>query len=525
MPSDFNMSLKEDSESKTKSSPKLNILQTAFIGFGFMSCMFAWAMYNFYLPRILAGHIIQDEVFRVGLFTDNYRLFWTGVIMTLDNLAAILLQPYFGDLSDRLESKYGRRTPFLIVGIPLAAISMIIMPYAMQLNPRIAMFLAFVGLVLVFNVGMAIYRAPVVALMPDLTPSTHRSMANVIINVMGGIGALIGMFLPVLIGTNDAILSKTTGYTTYDEQDFFMMDAAIFWSSAAIILVILGLYLIFVKEKKTGKSFWNIGTASIKFDPDTLERIPVKESDIKPKNYSTFKEIASIKNAPDKSAWFMFLSLFFWTMAGDAFSTNYSLWGSEYAKLDDSFLGTVSLITTVALLILGYPGALISKKKGRIWTMKLGIAFIIISFAGLIIFQELGRMNHVTIALIGIIVCSVCNTFGGALIGIAAITVTWQLAPDNKVGTYTGLYYLFKQMGSVISPMLIGGIMSLLTPALGTTDVWVIFIPYCMLFSILFYWSFSHVTKGEVGDEWNYEELEKEIEENPEIQKIQERFE
>ena len=213
-----------------------------------------------------------------------------------------------------------------------------------------------------------------------------------------------------------------------------------------------------------------------------------------------------MRKAPEKSAWFMFLSLFFWTMAADAFNTNLSLWGTEYAQVDDSFLGMISIVTTVALLILGYPGALLSKKKGRLWTMRFGISFMIFAFGGLIIFQELGRMGYVSWARAGIIICSISNTFGGALIGIAAITVTWQLAPENKVGTYTGLYYLFKQLGSIISPMLVGGLMSILTPVFGKTGTWVVFIPYCLSFSILFYWSFSHVKKGEVGDKWSYDE-------------------
>ncbi len=519
------MNEKIDDTQSNEIKPEFKVLQTFFIGFGFMSCMFAWAMYNFYLPRILAGHIINDEVFRVGIFTGESRLFWTGVVMTLDNIAAILLQPYFGDLSDRLRSKYGRRTPFLIVGIPVAAVSMILMPSIIQISSYWAMFISFIGMVVVFNLGMAIYRAPVVALMPDMTPSVHRSMANVIINVMGGIGSVIGMYLPVIVGGNKTVLENTTGYTTFQNQDFFFMDAAIFWSSAAIILIILGLYMIFVKEQKTGKRFWEIGRNSIKFHPDTLEMEENKEDEKEVEHHNTIKEVNLIRKAPERSAWYMFLSLFFWTMASDAFSTNLSLWGTEYARVDDSFLGLISLVTTGALLVLGYPGAILSKKKGRIWTMKLGVVFMIAAFSGLIIFQELGRMGYFFWARFGIVVCSVSNTFGGALIGIAAITITWQLAPESKVGTYTGLYYLFKQLGSIISPTLIGGVMSLLTPALGATGTWVIFSPYCLLFSILFYWSFTHVKKGEVGDTWSYDGSDGEIEVPESVKKMQERME
>ena len=74
------------------------------------------------------------------------------------------------------------------------------------------------------------------------------------------------------------------------------------------------------------------------------------------------------------------------------------------------------------------------------------------------------------------------------------------------MGTYTGLYYLFKQLGSVISPILFGGIFSISTTIIGETMAWITFIPYCLIFAILFYWTFSKVKKGEVGDSWNPKE-------------------
>ena len=263
------------------------------------------------------------------------------------------------------------------------------------------------------------------------------------------------------------------------------------------------LYLIFVHEKPTGDTFWHVGNNTIKFDPDTLEIIPNTDETGRKDRYNVFKEFKLIRNASDQSTLYMFFSLFFWTMSTDVFGTFLSLWGPEYALLSDSILGSMSIITAVVLLALGYPAAIITKKKGRLWTMRLGSLCLIIAYGALIIFQELGRANFGSVALVGVIACIVLKTFGGSLIAISAITITWQLAPDYKVGTYTGLYYLFKQLGQVLSPILFGGIISIFTALLGETMAWIVFIPYCLIFSILFYWTFAKVKKGEVGDTWN----------------------
>jgi hypothetical protein len=42
--------------------------------------------------------------------------------------------------------------------------------------------------------AMATFRTPLIALMPDITPSPLRSKANGVINLMGGIGALLAAF-------------------------------------------------------------------------------------------------------------------------------------------------------------------------------------------------------------------------------------------------------------------------------------------------------------------------------------------
>ncbi len=496
--------------------PKFRIKQTFLIGLGFMSCMLAWAMYNFYFPRILAGQYIGEVVFRVGYFTGDKRLLYANIFMTVDNILAIFIQPYFGELSDRLESKYGRRTPFLLLGIPVAALSLFVMPFLSYLPVFWIMLLGFITILLLFNLAMAFYRAPVVALMPDLTPSVHRSMANVIINLMGGVGTAIGYVIAPLMGLIPAIKDSIVGYTTFIEQKFVVMDMAVFWTTALFMLVVLGLYMLFVKEMPTGNKLWHVGDQRIEFDSETLQiilprvvgsegrEIPIGK---RKKSYSTFKELHVLAKAKEKSTILALIAIFFWSAADDALGTNMSLWGGEYAMLPDFFLVSLSIIMMVFVLIFGIPGALLSKKKGRLWSMRIGLLLFIICHAGIIVSQELIRAGFFLPGFIATAVLFGIKALGSGLLGIVAITVIWQLAPKDRVGTYTGLYYFFKQAGSVIAPLAAGGLLAVYTPWLGETGVWVILMPFCLVLSVLAYVAMVRVKRGEVGDELSAEEV------------------
>jgi len=73
--------------------------------------------------------------------------------------------------------------PFILIGAPIGALAFGLIPFA-------AILPLFVACTSTLLLSMAIWRTPVVALMPDITPSPLRSQANGIINLMGGLGAI-----------------------------------------------------------------------------------------------------------------------------------------------------------------------------------------------------------------------------------------------------------------------------------------------------------------------------------------------
>jgi len=164
---------------------KFSYGKTFLLGFGFFAVMIAWAVYNSFVPLFLANRFNLNPA-QIGFF------------MTLDNIAALLLQPMIGSLSDRTRTKIGRRLPFMLVGAPIAAIAFFFAPVVavplLGIAPEARLPL-FVACTMTFMLAMAIWRTPVVALMPDVTPSKYRSQANGVINFMGGIGSIIAFLI------------------------------------------------------------------------------------------------------------------------------------------------------------------------------------------------------------------------------------------------------------------------------------------------------------------------------------------
>ncbi len=150
-------------------------LPVLFIGLCYMAIAAMWTLYSAYVPVLLQMDF--------GL-----RATAIGTVMMLDNLVALLIQPWVGARSDRLRSRWGRRLPIIVAGMPFAAVGFALIPLAGDFFDGLP---GFVVTLMVMLVAMAAIRIPLFALMPDLIAPERRSTANGIINLFGGIGVLI----------------------------------------------------------------------------------------------------------------------------------------------------------------------------------------------------------------------------------------------------------------------------------------------------------------------------------------------
>ena len=238
-----------------------------------------------------------------------------GLFMTLDNIASMFIQPAVGAWSDQLRTRIGRRMPFILIGAPIAAMSFILLPISSSL---FVFFLAATLLLL----SMAVWRTPVVALMPDITPSIYRSQANGIINFMGGIGGTIAFL-------GDAAL--------YDLNPNYP-----FWIGAGLVALSAVLVFVFIKE------------------PEQYTE-PSKET---PRLVESMRMILQDK---DKSTIRILLAIFFWFITYNGIEAFFTLFGKNHLGIPESdgarLLGQLSLVFVLFSLPAGYIGAAVGRRK------------------------------------------------------------------------------------------------------------------------------------------------------------------
>ena len=89
---------------------KLNYKKTLFVGFAFFLICAFWQAYDSIVPMMLVNKFGLSQTL-------------SGVVMSLDNVIALFMLPLFGSLSDKTKTKFGRRTPYIVLGTVVAVVS------------------------------------------------------------------------------------------------------------------------------------------------------------------------------------------------------------------------------------------------------------------------------------------------------------------------------------------------------------------------------------------------------------------
>ncbi len=417
---------------------KLNNKRTFFIGLAFLSICSFWQMYDNVVPLILKKTFEMNETV-------------TGMIMAADNVLALFLLPLIGGLSDKVDTKLGKRTPFIVGGTIVAVTSMMILPFADQ-NKLLLLFVIGLGVTLF---AMAMYRSPAVALMPDLTPKPLRSKANAIINLMGAVG---GIYTLIMI---QLLVKDETNPNYYP----------LFFAIAAVMIIAVIVLLFTTNEKKTA--------AKVQAEyPEEMKKEQAMDQNEMPKEVK-------------KSLIFLLLSIFLWFMAYNAVTSAFSRYATEVWGAKGGEYAGYLMIATVAAILSYLPIGIVSSKIGRKKTILAGITLMFISFFGASFFASYHWSILIGFALIGI---------GWATVSVNSFPMVVEMSKGSNIGKYTGFYYTFSMGAQILTPILSGVLLQYVS--------YRTLFPYATIFTTLAFGTMLQVKHGDSKPEPKKNKLE-----------------
>ena len=400
---------------------KLNNKRTILVGLAFLSICAFWQMYDNIVPLILTRTFHMNETI-------------SGLIMAADNILALFLLPFFGSLSDRTNTKIGKRMPFILFGTGCAIILMNLLPliensyYAAPSTAKTVSFVIVLGLLLI---AMGTYRSPAVALMPDVTPKPLRSKGNAIINLMGAVGGILYLAITSVLYSQSRLEAIEAAGGRVNYQPLFMIVSA-------IMFVSIGVLFLTIKEPKltaenqaleAAHPEWNLAIE----DSAGHEVLP-----------------APVK----RSLGFLLASIALWFIGYNGVTTWFTTYVSEVMGQGLGGASTCLLIATAGAIVSYIPVGQIASKIGRKKTILGGVILLAVCFAlGYVLttaYQSINLIMFVVFALVGL---------AWAAINVNSLPMVVEMCRDSDIGKFTGYYYTASMAAQVVTPVVAGTLM------------------------------------------------------------------
>lgn len=461
------MSQNNNTTKKKKSA--FNAGQVIIASMGFGACLAFWSIYNTYVPLILDYKL--SNLGNVVLSTTVISTL-TGFIMTIDNMFGLIFQPMFGRKSDYTRSRWGKRMPYLIVGIPLCALLFILIPIMGSVD-GLAGILAMMVVVIIFNFVMSTWRAPCVAIMPDMVPIEYQSDGNAIVNIASGA-------VSVLASLSATILGAMGFKEAIEEGDY----KSVFVFGALLAVLCLVIIWIFVK--------W----------PDNRNEEIVKEESAEGGEKKSSLLHPNLPADVKRSMYIMMFSLFFISGTNDGFSTYTSLYAS---KLLDIGVARITLLSTLAAVggaVLALPAGVLGRKLGRRKTIILGLGLVAVCYLLMFLMPYMGLQSYDLMFT----VLSLVKVGAFLLVNINTLPIMLAIGGKERFGEFTGFYYFATFSAAVVCPTLIGWL-------IGVTNSYNALPMFCLIGCIIGVIGVANVKHGDKMSAEDEEALAKAVQE------------
>lgn len=330
-----------------------------------------------------------------------------GLLMGLDNIIGIFIQPLMGFLSDRTRSRWGRRTPFIMVGVPIAAVLFVLIPLA----PTFPLLIA---IIVLFSLTANAFKPLTESLIADNQLPEHRSKANAFGRFASGLTIIVSALLSLFVVDESVELAYVI--------------------SAVILVACFAILLIALRESRTAAY-----RAVVDEDAaEGRERMGF---------FAVFRELFTDK---DRSRLFMIAAIIVTWGSWAAIRALLTLYGVEQLGLSRGEAGGLTLPASVAFLLTLIPVAIVSDRFGRRRVLRIGIVVFAIGALVAFVFS-----TSVTMTLAGVVIAAA----GFSGFAVNATVMLWNLAPSQRmIGVYTGIFAVSQAIGSAVGPASVGAL-------------------------------------------------------------------
>ena len=427
---------------KEKSAPqglRLNYKRTALIGFAFFGILLLWQVYDSWCPTFLT------DIFARNIYGMNsaelkasdpdkiLNVQWiVGIIMACDNLAALILLPIFGNLSDRTHTPIGKRMPFILTGTFVSAVAFPFIPLFFHYNNIVGMVVA-MAIVLMF---MMMYRNPAVALMPDITPKPLRARANGIINIMGYFGGAFATVLGIFL-----VLSKYIN-APMAERNIWTIELPFIIASVLMVISAMVLFAT-IKENRLAEELKDEMALG-----EAMAAVETPIDDDKPMSKANRTMLLAILGAE-----------FLWFMSDNALGTYIGNYVIYYLNSASSSTMLLTILGGVASVVGFALAGTIADRIGRKWTIACGLGVTVLALLAMCFVAPTGRVTgangeHAFPA--ALFAVWAVKGFGMALVHNCSFPMVVELCTNKKIGKFTGYYYAASMSAQTVTPILLG---------------------------------------------------------------------
>jgi MFS family permease len=360
------------------------------------------SMWNFYdnqVPPMLRDHLSSAAL--------------VGFIMGMDNLLGIFIQPWIANRSDRTRTRWGRRIPYLAVGMPVAAVLFIVLPHTSSSLPLLIVVI--VAFALVSNSFKPIGEA----LVPDFIAPERRSRANAWVKIASAITVIVAALVSLLLVDDHPNLAF-----------------------AVIALITLVSVTVLCSSMRDSSS---PGYQAALAEDEDEQATEVGQARIR-------DTVLEIVRDQDRSRFLLVVAIFVFGCAWAASRALVTPYGMETLDLSRGDAGGLTLPSGVAFLLAAYPTARLAERFGRLRTMIVGMSIFVVGML----------LGAVLQTPTGTVVAFCIAAAGASAFLVNAVVVLWNLAPSARVfGTYAAIYAVGWQAGAFIGPALVGGAVDL----------------------------------------------------------------